>query len=301
MILEDLAFLMHKDNKYYEPLLLGSPSISLTIRLVFIIIYIIICAILYRISSKYGGGFGRTAKIFLFLGFCVGFFIMVVEDLLDFSVPAVIYDDQTKKLIVTGSWEEGRFDDSSWWGGPKDSKDRKTAAGGAGTLNVLIKDNVGLFENQRQRDEKMLVTFTKNLERLVREKKIKIESFEKWAQKQEEPNIWTDKTSNITALDVNVESLFWKTALNHCIYLLSHTLTLAYIIGHWEINVFKSIFIWIATAASLEIIMTLSWIDVQTFLDRKHALYVIKKSQLISSGLALIAIFGFIGKTAFRK
>ena len=159
-----------------------------------------------------GGGLEGLRKYFFFWGFVLVFFIMVVEDLLDFSVPAVIYDDQTKKLIVTGSWEEGRFDDSSWWGGPKDSKDRKTAAGGAGTLNVLIKDNVGLFENQRQRDEKMLVTFTKNLERLVREKKIKIESFEKWAQKQEEPNIWTDKTSNITALDVNVESLFWKTA-----------------------------------------------------------------------------------------
>ena len=84
---------------------------------------------------------------------------------------------------------------------------------------------------------------------------------------------------------------FGRLLLNHCIYLLSHTLTLAYIIGHWEINVFKSIFIWIATAASLEIIMTLSWIDVQTFLDRKHALYVIKKSQLISSGLGSYCYF----------
>ena len=156
---------------------------------------------------------------------------------------------------------------------------------------------------KHQRDAKNCHTLLRRdetLKKLIQSKKIKGSPFSEWAKKHHKPNTWSHHVSNIVKTDIALSGLYWTAAVNHCIFILTHTLTLAYIVGHWDINVFKSTFIWAALACCLGV-STLLWWDVQTYVDRKYVLYYIKKIQLMASGLALIAVLGFIGKTAFKK
>ena len=290
MIFKNIRWIIHKDNENYESLLLGSPPVGHAVRIAFIILYIIITVVIYRISSKYGGGVGRTANIFIFIGFSLGLFVICLEDFLDFEFPSFLLDGRTKKItsLETTIRSAGVFHDFH----PADSD--------VPGIFVVEEDNIGLWNTRVQREQLCYLLYNESLKKLIQSKKIKGSSFTAWAKKRHKPHIWSANVSNITKGDIEFSAVPWRTAAQHSIFLLTHTLTLAYIVGHWDIKIFKSIFIWVAVASSLSV-STLIWWNVQSYVDRKYVLYFIKKMQLISSGLALIAVLGFIGKTAFKK
>ena len=289
MIYKNIRWIIHKDNENYESLLLGSPSVGHAVRIAFIILYIIITVVVYRISSRYGGGYDGTANSFLFVGFLVGLFIMSLEDLLDFEIPSILLDGRTEKITSLSSTTRSAS--------VREHDSRSTSDPG---VFVVEQDNIGLWNTRKQRMQLCYLLYNETLQKLIQSKKIKGSSFVEWSKKRHKPHIWAANVSNITKSDIASSDVPWRTAAQHSIFLLTHTLTLAYIVGHWDIKIFKSIFIWVAAASSLSV-STLVWWNVQSYVDRKYVLYFIKKIQLISSGLALCAVLGFIGKTAFKK
>lgn len=289
---------MHEDNENYASLLFQTPPVGHAVRIAFIILYIIITGVIYRLSSKYGGGYGKTANIFIFVGFLVGLFIMWFEDWLDLSAPGVVMDGRTNKILAhSGIDDRDDGGGSSWSGQKQKASDKDTGGGG---IVVVEKDNAGLWDTPKQRKQMMYILYNDTLQKLIQSKKIKVTTFQEWISKKHKPHVWTVGVSKATAADHKFAQVPWSTAKNHCIFLLAHTLTLAYIVGHWDIKVFKSIFIWVASAATIAV-STLLWFNPHSYFERRYILYFVKKLQFISSGLALIAILGFIGTAAFKK
>ena len=281
---------MHEDNENYASMLFQTPPVSRITRIAFIILYILITGVIYRVSSRYGGGYGRTANIFIFLGFLVGLFLMAFEDWLDLSAPGVVMDGRTNKIFA----HRGGSGGGSGWDGAAGSGN--TPAG----IVVVEEDNAGLWDTPEQRKQMMYILYNDTLQNLIQSKKIKVTSFQEWTKKKHKPHVWTVGVSKATADDNKFAQVPWSTAKDHCIFLLTHTLTLAYVVGHWDIKVFKSIFIWVAAACAIAV-STLLWFGIHSYFERRYILYIVKKLQFISSGLALIAVLGFIGTAAFKK